>query len=104
MAQKLIYNVTIKITWAIQEKWVTWMKQQHIPALMETKCFEKYTFAKLIDIEEDEGPTYTCQYVLASRAQFDEYEKQFSTALRKETIDTWGNQFIAFRTLMEVVD
>ncbi|MFY7965640.1 MAG: DUF4286 family protein [Chitinophagaceae bacterium] len=57
-----IYNVTIKLNWSIHEAWVKWMKEQHLNDVMATECFTKYQFTRLLEIDEDEGPTYCIQY------------------------------------------
>ncbi len=99
-----IYNISIKVTHAIHNNWLQWMQEVHIPMVMETKCFSNYTFAKLLDIEEDDGLTYSCQYTAQSKADYNRYIDVHSIKLRDETIQKWGNQFIAFRTLMQVVN
>jgi hypothetical protein len=98
-----IYNVTIKIDHSIHEAWLQWMSEVHIPNIMNTGCFEKFQFVKLLDTDETEGPTYAVQYYAISKAQYNRYIDIYSSQLRKESTDKWGNSFIAFRTLMEVV-
>ncbi len=99
-----IYNVTIKLTHNIHTQWVQWMQQTHIPAVMATGYFTSYTFAKLLDIDEEEGPTYTCQYMAISKANYNNYIATHSETLRNESFEKWGNQFITFRTVMQVVN
>ncbi len=99
-----IYNVTIKIDPSIQEDWVKWMKEEHLPAVMKTDCFEKFQFVRLLEVDESEGPTYAAQYYAISRAQYNRYIDLYAAKRRQDSMDKWGNKFIAFRTLMEVVD
>lgn len=98
-----IYNVTIKIAHSIHEPWLQWMNEVHIPEVMKTGCFEKSVFVKLLEVDEAEGPTYAAQYFAISMAQYNRYIDLYSAKLRKAGHDKWGDQFIAFRTLMEVV-
>jgi len=100
----LIYNVTNKVAHAIHPGWLSWMRTHHIPAVLATGCFFKANILRLRGVDDDEGPTYAIQYHAASEADYERYLADFSTALRQETLDKWGNQFIAFRTVMEVVD
>lgn len=99
----IIYNVTIKLDWSIQQQWIEWMKETHIPAIMATGCFTTHQFVRLLDVDEEEGPTYAVQYFAETRQQLDNYIQQFAPALRQESFMKWGNKFIAFRTLMQVV-
>ena len=100
----LIYNVTIQVTHAIKDAWVEWMKAQHIPEVMATNCFVKYQFVKLLELDETEGVTYAAQYYAESKAQYNRYIEIHATALREDAQRCWGNQFIGFRSLMQVVD
>jgi hypothetical protein len=98
-----IYNITIKLDTAIRDSWVKWMNEEHIPDIMNTGCFEKFQFVKLLDIDETEGPTYAVQYYAISKAQYNRYIDMYAVKMRKASTDKWGDRFIAFRTLMEVV-
>lgn len=99
-----IYNVTIQVSHSIKDAWVEWMKTKHIPDVMATNCFIKYQFVKVIDIDETEGVTYAAQYYAESKAQYNRYIELFATALRDDATRSWGNQYIGFRSLMEVVN
>ncbi|HEX6915891.1 MAG TPA: DUF4286 family protein [Chitinophagaceae bacterium] len=99
-----VYNVTIKITPGIHDSWKKWMNEVHIPEVMNTGCFEKFVFLRLLETDESEGPTYAVQYYAAGMAAYNRYIELYADRLRKATTDKWGNNYIAFRTLMEVVD
>jgi Domain of unknown function (DUF4286) len=100
----IIYNVTIMVTWAIQEDWVKWMKGTHIPEVMDTECFTRNQFVKLLEVEEADGPTYAVQYYANSKADYNRYIELYSQQLRQQGFDKWGDQFIALRSLMQVVN
>ena len=99
-----IYNVTTKISWDIHEEWVIWMKQDHMPALINTSCFIRCQLLKLHEQDDDEGPTYIAQYFTESKALYNRYIELYSSKLLKETINKWGDSFISFKTLLETVD
>lgn len=84
--------------------WIKWMKEEHIPAVMATGCFTHYTFAQLLDTDDEDGPTFTLQYHADSKTQFDTYEAQFAPELRKASIAKWGQETISFRSLMQHVN
>lgn len=100
----LIYNVTSKVAWPIHESWVQWMKEVHIPEVMSTGCFLKYQLVRLLETDEEEGPTYAIQYYADNRIAYDNYISKYAPPLRQKTLDAWGNQFIAFRSIMEIID
>lgn len=98
-----IYNVTIKVDWKIAEDWVEWMKQIHIPNVMETGFFTKYVMVQLLQTDETEGPTFAVQYFAESLIAYEKYINECAPQLKEQTIKKWGAQFIAFRSLMKVV-
>jgi hypothetical protein len=99
-----IYNVTSKVDWSIHDNWVKWMKEVHIPEVMGKGCFTKYHFARLLETDDTEGPTYSVQYHAPSLASYEHYIAKHAPALRKDALDKWGNLFIGFRSLMELVN
>lgn len=100
----IIYNVTLKVDNSIHTPWLQWMNEKHIPDVMATGCFEKYVFVKLLDTDESEGLTYAVQYYALSKAQYNRYIELHAAQLRRDATSKWGNGFVAFRTLMEVVN
>lgn len=99
-----IYNVTIKLTESIHADWINWMQQEHIPEVLTTGCFEKATLVRLLEIDDSDGPTYAVQYHAVSRAQYQRYISLYADGLRQKSFDRWGNQFMAFRSLMQVIN
>lgn len=99
-----IYNVTIMVKWSIHEAWVKWMQEQHIPDVMATGCFQQFQFVRLLETDETEGPTYATQYYAESKADYNRYIEHHAQRLRKDGADKWGDQFIGFRSLMQVVN
>lgn len=100
----IIYNVTIKVTWAIHDAWIEWMINTHIPDVMATGCFTKHQLVKLLELDEEEGPTYAAQYYAEAFSDYERYIDQYSQALREDGYNKWGNHFIAFRSIMEIVN
>lgn len=100
----IIYNVTIKVQDEIKEDWLHWLKEEHIPDMINTGCFNKATVLQLLDIDDAEGPTYAIQYHTESKAMVNRYLENHAAGLRQRSFDRWGDKFIAFRSVMRVVN
>ncbi len=100
----IIYNITIKVNTEIHSEWLNWLKEEHIPDILGTGCFTNATTLKLLEIDDAEGPTYAIQFLAESKALYNFYIEKFSGNLRQKSYDKWGNQFIAFRSVMQVVN
>ena len=99
----ILYNVTTNINLSVQHEWLEWMKNVHIPEVMQTGMFLEFRFLKVLGDEDSGGATYSIQYTCESMQKFKEYETNFAPALRKQMIEKYKDKFVAFRTLLEVV-
>lgn len=99
----IIYNVTIQVSARIAESWLQWLLEEHIPDVISTGCFTGHRVLRLLEVDESEGPTYAVQYDAASKSDYNRYIAIHSAAMRKKGFDKWGDSFIAFRSVMEVV-
>lgn len=99
-----IYNVTIKVEVAIVDDWVQWMRQSHIPEVLNTGYFSAYRMSRLLDDGDLDGITFVVQYDCASIDDFLNYQSLKAPALQKEHTERYGKQVTAFRTIMEVLE
>ena len=101
----IIYNVTINVEDDVHEQWLSWIKQMHIPDVMRTGFFTEYKMAKLLTRQPDEtGATYVIQYTAKSMTDYETYQRDCAPALQAETKKFFDGKFVAFRSLMEVVE
>lgn len=98
-----IYNVTIKLNHSIHQQWLQWMQQKHLADVMATGCFTKYQLVKLLDVDEEEGVTYAIQYYCNTKADYNIYVEKHAPTLRQDALNLFGNNFIGFRSLMEII-
>ena len=53
-----IYNVTINIEDSVQNEWLRWMQEKHIPEVLATGKFSEAKMSQVL-VEEDTGVTYS---------------------------------------------
>jgi hypothetical protein len=100
----LIYNVTVKVETAIAAEWLQWLQEEHIPSMLSTGCFTKAHILRLLETDDSDGPTYAVQYHAESKAAYNLYIERFADNQRQAGIARWGNRFVAFRSLMAIVN
>lgn len=98
----IIYNVTISVEAHIHDEWLRWMREEHIPDVMATGLFLDSRMVRVLS-EEDAGLTYAVQYTCADMSTYDRYWEAFAPALQAKTLARFGDRFVTFRTLLEVV-
>lgn len=99
----IVYNITIKIDPQIEKDWIEWQRKENIPEIMATGLFNDYKFYRLLE-QEDEEITYVIQYYTSSLENYNRYSKEYASQLQKKTFEKWKHQFIAFRTIMQIVN
>ena len=101
---RILYNVTVTLEPDIEQHWLEWMREIHIPEVMSTQCFMMYRMAKLIEPAPPEGVAYTVQYVAAEMSDVEKYLKVFADDLRHESAKRFGEKALAFRSIMEIIE
>ena len=101
----IIYNVTVNVDEGIHDSWLTYMKDEHIPDVMKTGCFEEFTFSRIITKQIGEsGVTYAVQYKCRDMETYQSYQEKHAPALQEDHTKKFGGKFHAFRTLLEEVE
>lgn len=99
----IIYNITTKLEKEIADNWLQWMLNEHIGDILQTKCFTDFKLVRLLDVDDSDGPTYAVQYFAESKSDYNRYIQLHSSEMRKRSFDKWGDKFVSFRSVMEVV-
>lgn len=100
----IVYNVTTKVDTAVAGEWLQWLKEEHIPEIINSGCFTHANILELLETDNTDGPTYAVQYFAESKALYNLYIEKFAPVMREKSFAKWGNKTIAFRSLMKVVN
>jgi hypothetical protein len=100
---EIIYNVTTQIDSALNGKWLSWLKQEHIPKVLATGCFFDAVILKLEE-QDNEGIVYAVQYHAAQRTLLEKYKTEFEMKFIKDTLQKWGDNIVQFATILQVVN
>lgn len=95
----LIYNVTVGVDKAIEQEWLAWMKEIHIPGVMNTGLFVGNKIYKVVGVEEGESVSYAVQYIANTLPEINQYLIEY--APRLEAPGKFGDRQATFRTLLE---
>jgi len=98
----IIYNVTINVQEDIHDKWIKWMKEEHIPDMLQTKKFQKALMTKVMVQEPMGGITYSVQYTTESKEMLERYYNENAGEMRSKS-KAFEGKFVAFRTELEVI-
>ena len=96
----IIYNVTVSLDPVIHDDWLQWMKEVHIPDVMNTGFFSSNKMFRLL---VDDELTYAIQYTCESQEKLAEYQSKHAPRLQEEHTARYKGKFGAFRTLLEII-
>ncbi len=99
----IIYNVTVNIDDSVHDEWLRWMREVHIPEVMATGYFLENRFCRIL-VQEQEGTSYSIQYLCKNMEDLQEYQRDHAPALQTKHTERFSGKFVAFRTLLETVD
>jgi uncharacterized Fe-S radical SAM superfamily protein PflX len=97
----LLYNVTVGIDKDIEIEWLQWMKENHIPAVMNTGMFVSSKIYKVLHDQDDGTISYSVQYFADTIDQVQQYLEVFAPVLIEEHRNRFLNKHVVFQTLLE---
>ena len=100
----IIYNITTQVAWTSHDSWLNWMRETQIPALMETGLFSHFQFVRLLEVDEEIGPTYALQLYFQNGRSIEEFKSDHLHAFAANEIALWGDDTFSFTSLMEVIN
>lgn len=96
-----IYNVTVNIDDSAHDEWLSWMKETHIPDVMETGMFVSNRILQVM-VDEESGKTYSIQYEVKDLETLKLYQQVYAPKLQQEHMEKFKDKFVAFRTILRV--
>lgn len=99
----ILYNVTIILDESIHMDWLSWMRSEYIPGVMNTGYFASNRLLKVID-SPNEGITYCVQYIADNQDQLNEFKQKHAANLHSKLPEQFLNKFVLFDTTMEYID
>lgn len=100
----IVYNVTCNLHSRLATEWLDWMKEEHIPEVMQSGCFIECKIMKLLtDADDNESVNYAVQYTASNMENYNRYRDEFAPDLQAKTKAKYGNDVLAYRSLLEII-
>lgn len=101
----IVYNVTCNMLKSASSEWLDWMKNEHIPEVMQTGCFISHKILKLLETDStEEDINYVAQYTCENIETLERYRRDFGPALMQKTLAKYGDSVLAYRSVLEIID
>ena len=100
----LIHNITYNIDKKLEEDFLSWMKNIHIPNVMLTGFPKSQKIMRLLTEVDNGGVTYSVQYNFDSIEGFEVYENDYMDNLHAEVDKKYRGNYVHFASLLEELD
>jgi hypothetical protein len=99
----ILYNVTVNVHEDTHEEWLKWMKEIHMPRILNTGCFSESKIYRVLTPDPEQGVSYSVQYYADSIENFERYQIEYAAIMHTEHTDKYEGKFTVFRSVMEKV-
>ncbi|MBR9859897.1 DUF4286 family protein [bacterium] len=98
----IVYNVTLAIQPDTEQEFMDWLREIHLPEVLETGLFLKAEIFKIIENPDERiHNSYAVQYQLESWENYIKYRDNHAAALQAKTKEKYGDKVLSFRTFLE---
>ncbi len=100
----LIFNTTYKVATEITEKWLRWLKKEHIPFMLISEQFTTPQIVKVVGSEDEQGISYSVQFKIRDMETLMAWHKSFATEFQHNCQTNFGTEVTFFSTVLEVIE
>ena len=101
----ILYNITIAIDPSVEEEWRQWLREEHIPEVMETGKFTDYGLFRVVASGEGEDLTsYDMKFYAESMNELELYASTHAPELQQKMNQRWPDKLATFKTILESID
>jgi hypothetical protein len=100
----LILNTTFLVSDEVQNQWLNWVREQHIPFMLNTKYFKKPQIAKVLGNDTADGTSYSVQFQVNDSETLEKWHSEFAGKYEQSCYQVFGNEALFFSTILEILD
>ena len=100
----LIFNTTYLVSDKAHGPWLKWVREQHIPFMLNSTYFSQPQVARVITSAEQDGTSFSVQFHVQDMHTLKLWNKEFSLLFQEKCSQQFGTEVIFFTTVLEVVE
>lgn len=100
----IIYNTTYCITDNAYDRFLSWLKQVHIPQMLDCGYFKEVRTSRVLLEEPQEGTSISVQLLTTSLNNIDAWKAKHGREFQCEIKRLFGEEVLYFSVSMEVID
>ena len=98
----ILYLIHIDVQKNIDKDWLLWMKNEHVPEIMDLKIFQKNEIWKIKN-DSKKYNSYYIKYYTESLDYYKLYEKKYAIEMKKKHSIKYKNNFNVKREILQLI-
>jgi len=98
-----VYNITTNIEESVEQDWLLWMQETHIPEMLGTGKFLSAKMCKVLVEEDMGGVTYSVQYTAETKESLQTFYRENSIELKNKMNARYAGKYVFFETEMQMI-
>jgi len=99
-----IFNTTYLVSDKVHDTWLKWVKEEHIPFMMNSTLFTQPQVARVITSAKEDGTSFSVQFHVRDMQTLKIWNKEFSLLFQNKCSGKFGSEVVFFTTVLELVD
>jgi hypothetical protein len=100
----LIFNTTYLVSDKAHGPWLKWIREQHIPFMLDSTYFSFPQVARVITSAEQEGTSFSVQFRVNDMRTLKQWNQEFSAIFKENCAREFSSEVVFFTTVMELVE
>ena len=96
----IVYSITYPIKPELEKEWLSWIKETHIPRIMRSGSFFRYTIQQLIDPVEEGTIVYNLEFHAKNQEDLDRFLLEDAVIYHGAHDQRFEGRIEAFDTVM----
>jgi hypothetical protein len=99
-----LYNTTYLVPDKVNDTWLKWVKDKHIPFMLGTTYFNKPQIARIITNNQEEGTSFSVQFHVQDIHTLKLWNQEFRDAFQGDFFLQFGTEVVFFSTVLELIE
>ena len=100
----LIFNITFLVSDKVHGSWLKWVREEHIPFMLDSTYFTLPQVARIITSDKEDGTSFSVQFHINDMRTLKQWNQQYSSAFQQSCSDKFGSEVLFFTTVLEIVE
>ena len=100
----LIFNTTYLVSDKVHGTWLKWIREQHIPFMLDSTYFTQPQVARVITSDKQDGTSFSVQFRVNDMRTLKQWNQEYSAVFQENCSKQFGTEVIFFTTILELVE